>query len=130
MLFGVPADGFVGEVARLAGDHPHLRVVATTRRVVHSASSNGWGGLAWSPATGVVAVPGHAEVAVLDRVGSGDGFATGVVHGLLAGEPLDRALALGVAHGALVMTTPGDTSSATLAEVTDLADGGDAAVAR
>ncbi len=129
VLFGVRAEGFEEEVARLVENHPAIQVVATPHRLVHSASSHDWGGLAWSVSTGVVEVA-LDRIAILDRVGGGDGFAAGVVHGLLTGAPLERALALGVAHGALVMTTPGDTSSASLAEVEHLADGGDATAVR
>jgi len=67
---------------------------------------------------------------VLFRSGGGDAFASGLIHGLLAGTGLAEALALGAAHGALVMTTPGDTSMATLAEVEALARGGSARVQR
>lgn len=105
-------------------------IVASSRRVVHSASCHDWGGDAWSAATGTITGATYERMAVLDRVGSGDGFAAGVIHGLLAGRPLDEALALGIAHGALVMTTPGDTSSADLADVTRLAGGDDAAITR
>jgi 2-dehydro-3-deoxygluconokinase len=67
---------------------------------------------------------------VLDRIGSGDGFAAGLVYGLLTGTTLEQALAYGTAHGALVMTTPGDVSMASLAEVESLIAGTSAAVRR
>ncbi len=67
---------------------------------------------------------------VLDRVGSDDGFAAGLIHGLLTGAPVERALAYGTAHGALVMTTPGDASTASLAEVEALIADGSAHVGR
>ncbi len=66
----------------------------------------------------------------IDRVGGGDGFAAGLIYGLLAGEPPDRAVALGWAHGALLTTFPGDTTMATLAEVRALADGTSARIQR
>jgi 2-dehydro-3-deoxygluconokinase len=118
---GTEAFGRAAEAA--AAEFPDLAVVATTRRVVHSATVNDWGAAAWSPATGVVEAVRRERVEVLDRVGSGDAFAAGLVHGLLAGEELDRAVELGAAHGALVMTTPGDTSMATRADVEALARG-------
>jgi 2-dehydro-3-deoxygluconokinase len=67
---------------------------------------------------------------ILDRVGGGDSFAAGVIHGLLAGKGAQWAVNCGVAHGALAMTTPGDSSMATLAEVERLMQGGSAAVQR
>ncbi len=64
----------------------------------------------------------HREgLEILDRVGGGDSFASGLVYGLLTGEPLERCVELGAAHGALAMTTPGDTSMATASEVVALA---------
>ena len=123
-------EDFAVSAAALAADFPSLRVVATTRRTVHSASENDWQGLAWSQATGLVASALRSHLPVLDRVGGGDGFAAGLVHGLLAGEDLSTGVALGAAHGALAMSTPGDTSMATLAEVRALALGADAAARR
>ena len=76
-----------------------------------------------------VATP-HPDLEILDRVGGGDSFASGLIYGLLAGLPLERALEYGVAHGALAMTTPGDTSMATLAEVEALVAGRPPRVAR
>ncbi|MEH3078495.1 MAG: hypothetical protein PGN11_17825 [Quadrisphaera sp.] len=113
-------------------------LVSSWRRVV-SAGVNDWGAAAWSPATGVVVGPRLDGVAVLDRIGSGDALTAGVLDGVLdarqVGAPLDasalgEALALGVAAGALTMTTPGDTCAATLAEVRALAAGGTAHVRR
>jgi 2-dehydro-3-deoxygluconokinase len=77
----------------------------------------------------LVHVP-QREIDILDRVGGGDSFASGLIYGLLAGQPVDWALRCGVAHGALAMTTPGDTSMATLAEVERLIKGGSARIAR
>jgi len=119
-----------------AGPPPLL--VSSWRRVV-SAGSNDWGAAAWSPATGAVVGPRLDGVGVLDRIGSGDALGAGVLDGVLdaraTGAPLDpealaRALALGVAAGALTMTTPGDTCAATLSEVRALAAGGTAHVQR
>lgn len=119
------------------GGAPPL-LVSSWRRVV-SAGSNDWGAAAWSPATGAVVGPRLDAVGVLDRIGSGDALSAGVLDGVLAaraaGAPfgadeLRSALALGVAAGALTMTTPGDTCAATLAEVRALAAGGTAHVQR
>ena len=109
---------------------PHLKVVATTLRTVRTASVNDWGAVAW--AGGEFAEATHrAGLDILDRVGGGDSFASGLIYALD-----DRAMTwptaveYGAAHGALAMTTPGDTSMATLAEVEALVRGGSARVQR
>ena len=105
-------------------------MIATTLRTVHSASDNDWQAIAWSPETGVLSSTPRDHLGIFDRVGGGDGFASGLVYGLLEGEPLQQCLELGAAHGALAMTTPGDTSMATREEVRALARGGSARVRR
>ncbi|MEU6352338.1 sugar kinase [Streptomyces sp. NPDC047072] len=117
-------------LAELARTLPSARVLATTLREVPSAGINDWSSAAWSPETGFVTGPRMPGLHVLDRIGSGDGFAAGLIHGLLADEGLERALAYGTAHGALIMTTPGDVSMAALAEVEALMVGGSAHVRR
>ncbi|MCI2239477.1 sugar kinase [Paenibacillus sp. TRM 82003] len=124
-----PAE-LTGKFERLAGEFPRLAVVATTRRTVRSATRNDWGGVAWSPATGLLRSVFREDVEVLDRIGGGDSFASGLVHGLLRGEDLATALEYGAAHGALAMTTPGDATMATEAEVLALAAGGRSGVDR
>jgi 2-dehydro-3-deoxygluconokinase len=110
-------------------DYPTIKVVATSLREVRTATVNDWGGLCY--AGGRLHVGrSRPGLEILDRVGGGDSFAAGVIHGLLEGVGVARALELGVAHGALAMTTPGDTSMATLREVERVADGGTARVAR
>lgn len=116
-------------MGRVAEAYPNLAVVATSLREVHSASTNGWGGICWSGGE-VHSFRLGRDLEILDRVGGGDSFASGVIYGLLTGSPVEQALELGVAHGALAMTTPGDTSMATLAEVRRLANGGNARVER
>ncbi len=123
-------DSFQRMVEQVAQAYPHFRVIANTLRTVRSASINDWGALAWSPSTGVVHSTWRPELEILDRVGGGDSFASGLIWGLLQGVPLQRAVNLGAAHGALAMTTPGDTSMATAHEVEKLADGGSARVDR
>lgn len=130
VLFGVETAEFVDTADRLGSMNPDLAVVSAPRRVVHSASSHDWGGVGWSRADGVVEGTLYRDLAVLDRVGGGDGFAAGVVFGLLHGETVQDALELGIAHGALVMTTAGDTSSVDLAEVRRLASEGGTSVIR
>ena len=126
VLFGIDATTFDDAVTRVRGPS----VVATTRRAVRSASVHDWSGLAWSSEEGTVRGTTYEQLAILDRVGGGDGFASGVIHGLLSGRSVAEALELGVAHGALVMTTPGDTSSFDASDVERLVGGGDAGVVR
>ncbi|MGJ9411168.1 sugar kinase [Aeromicrobium sp. CF4.19] len=109
---------------------PHLRVVGTTLRSVRTATLNDWGAIAWSAATGVVRSAHRESLEILDRVGGGDSFASGLVYGLMSGADLQTAVDYGAAHGALAMTTPGDTSGASRAEVITLAEGGSARVQR
>lgn len=105
-------------------------VVATTLRGVRSASRNDWGAIAWSADEGFVEATHRPDLEILDRVGGGDSFASGLIYGILDGQPLQTALEYGAAHGALAMTTPGDTSMATKTEVLKLAAGGSARVQR
>jgi 2-dehydro-3-deoxygluconokinase len=107
---------------------PNLRLVASTLRTASSASRNAWGAIALYEDK-IVHVA-QREIDILDRVGGGDSFASGLIYGLLAGKPIDWAVRCGVAHGALAMTTPGDTSMATLAEVERLMKGDSARISR
>jgi 2-dehydro-3-deoxygluconokinase len=109
---------------------PNFGVVATTVRRVVSATVNDWGALGWSAATGVIEATHRAGLEILDRVGGGDSFASGLAYGLLQGEDLAVALEYGAAHGALAMTTPGDTSMVPVDEVRRLMGGGGARVQR
>jgi 2-dehydro-3-deoxygluconokinase len=126
----LPIASYASMVTQVAADYPNLSVIATSLRTVRSATRNDWGGLAWSAATGVVQATQRDGLEILDRVGGGDSFAAGLIFGILDGQPLSTALEYGVAHGALAMTTPGDTSMATLGEVERLMRGGDARVNR
>jgi len=121
---------FGAMVAEVVNTYPNLEVIATTLRKVHSASINDWSAIAWTKETGLLHSKRYDRVEVLDRVGSGDSFASGLIFGLLDGRTVQEALELGVAHGALAMTTPGDTTMASLAEVEKLAGGGSARVER
>jgi len=129
-LSHLDADAFAGMIDRVAEAYPTLAVIATTLRTVHSATVNDWGAIAWSRPTGVVRATHRERMEILDRVGGGDSFASGLVYGLLDGAGLQTAVEYGAAHGALAMTTPGDTSMATKAEVLKLAGGGSARVDR
>jgi 2-dehydro-3-deoxygluconokinase len=137
VLFGVPgADDVLSIVdaqtlvEAAAKDYPDIAVVATTLRTVKSASRNDWGALAWSRHDGFVEATHRPDLEVLDRVGGGDGFASGLIYGLLSGLPLTTAVEFGAAHGALAMTTPGDASMASRREVEALVNGGSARVQR
>ncbi|MDX3638557.1 sugar kinase [Streptomyces sp. MB09-02B] len=126
----IDADEVPDALSEVAGRIPAVRVLATTLRNVPSAGVNDWSAAAWSRESGFVTGPRMPGLHVLDRIGSGDAFAAGLIHGLLAGADLERALAYGTAHGALAMTTPGDVSMASLAEVEALLAGGSAHVRR
>lgn len=119
---------FLDMIARVVDAFPRVKVVATTLREVHSTSRHSWRAVAWMDGE-TVATP-TLELDVLDRVGGGDGFASGLFYGLLAGESPETAVRLGWAHGALVTTYPGDTTMATAAEVRALAGGSSARIQR
>ena len=112
----------------VAAAYPNLKLVATTLRTAHTASRNAWGAMALYQDE-VVLVP-QRDIEILDRVGGGDSFASGLIYGLLAGKPIEWAVRCGVAHGALAMTTPGDTSMATRAEVERVMKGSSARIER
>jgi 2-dehydro-3-deoxygluconokinase len=116
-------------MAQVVAAYPNVRLVATTLRAVLSASRNDWSAVCWSGGELYRSTP-RPGLEILDRVGGGDSFASGLVYGLLAGFPPQVALEYGAAHGALAMTTPGDTSMATLAEVESLVRGASARVQR
>jgi 2-dehydro-3-deoxygluconokinase len=123
------ASGEIAALGAVASVFPNLRVIAATARTIHSASRNDWGGVCW--VDGVVISSGPmASLEILDRVGGGDAFAAGLIYGLLDEMPADEALRYGVAHGALAMSTPGDSSMATLEEVRHLVGGGSARMVR
>ena len=119
---------FLSLIDQAVKKHPHVKIVATTLREVHSANRHTWGAVAWINGQSYVAPT--CELDVYDRVGGGDGFAAGFFYGLLSGEPPDKALRLGWALGALVATFPGDTTMATLEQVQALAEGGSARIQR
>ncbi|WP_125776849.1 sugar kinase [Antribacter gilvus] len=121
---------FRSMIERASAEYPNFQVVATTLRGVRSASRNDWGAVAWSRKEGFVEATHRAELEIFDRVGGGDSFASGLAYGLMELGSLQEAVEYGAAHGALAMTTPGDTTMATLAEVAKLAQGGSARVQR
>jgi 2-dehydro-3-deoxygluconokinase len=117
----------IGQVAQRFGD---VKVVATTLRQVRTATVNDWGAIGWSGTDGFVEATRRPGLEILDRVGGGDSFVSGLVYALLTGRDLATAVEYGAAHGALAMTTPGDTSMATLREVEALVRGCGARVQR
>ena len=129
-LSSLEVDAFAAMIDEVSRAYPNFQVIATTLRTVHTASDNDWGAIAWSPASGLVRATLRPHLEILDRVGGGDSFASGLIYGLLTGEDLQTAVEYGAAHGALAMTTPGDTTMATKAEILKLAGGGSARVDR
>jgi len=119
---------FFGMIDRVVQQHPQIKIVATTLREVHSTNRHHWAAVAW--VNGGTHVSPACELPVYDRVGGGDGFASGFFYGLLAGESPDESLKLGWAHGALLTTFPGDTTMATVEEVRAFAHGGSARIQR
>jgi 2-dehydro-3-deoxygluconokinase len=125
----LPAESFRKMIGSVCKEFPRLQVVATTLRVAHTATRNDWGAIAWSEGKFHEATP-RPDLEILDRVGGGDSFASGLIYGLLTNRGLPWSVECGAAHGALAMTTPGDTSMATLAEVERVMKGGTARVSR
>jgi 2-dehydro-3-deoxygluconokinase len=122
------SSAFVAMIDRVVARYPHIKVVATTLREVHSTNRHVWGAVAWI--NGEVYLSPSLDLDVHDRVGGGDGFASGLFYGILSGESPEQAVRLGWAHGALLTTFPGDTTMATLAQVRSLARGGTARIQR
>jgi 2-dehydro-3-deoxygluconokinase len=119
---------FFGMIDQVVKKHPKVKIVATTLREVHSTNRHSWSAVAWID--GQTHVAPTAELDVLDRVGGGDGFASGFFYGLLTGETPEEAVKLGWAHGALLTTFPGDTTMATVEQVRAFAKGGSARIQR
>jgi 2-dehydro-3-deoxygluconokinase len=108
--------------------YPNVKAVATTLREVHSTNRHSWAAVAW--VDGKTYVSPTCELDVVDRVGGGDGYAAGFFYGLLSGETPENAVRLGWAHGAMLTTTPGDTTMVTADQVRAFAKGGSARIQR
>lgn len=119
---------FFGMIDQVTAKHPQVKVVATTLREVHSTNRHSWGAVAW--VDGKAYTSPTVDLDIVDRVGGGDGFASGFIYGLLSGESPSEALKLGWAHGALITTFPGDTTMATVEQVRAFAEGGSARIQR
>ena len=128
-LTNLEIDSFKKMIGRAVEAYPNFKVVATTLRGVKSATVNDWGAICWAGGNFYEAKHRPA-MEILDRVGGGDSFASGLIYGFLSGAGPQAAVDYGAAHGALAMTTPGDTSMASLSEVKKLAGGGGARVDR
>jgi 2-dehydro-3-deoxygluconokinase len=119
---------FFGMIDKVLDRFPEVKAIATTLRDVHSANRHRWGAVAW--VEGEKCVSPICDLDVYDRVGGGDGFASGFIYGLLTGETPHDAVRLGWAHGALLTTFPGDTSMATVEQVRAFAEGASARIQR
>ena len=119
---------FIGMIDKVIQKHPQIKILATTLRQVHSTNRHSWSAVAWidgSPYTAPM-----CELDVVDRVGGGDGYAAGFFYGLLSGQSPEDTVKLGWAHGALLTTTPGDTTMVTVEQVKAFAAGGSARIQR
>jgi 2-dehydro-3-deoxygluconokinase len=121
-------DVFFKMIERVVEQFPNVKVVATTLREVHSTNRHTWGAVMWYD--GKEYISPTTQLDVLDRIGGGDGFATGLIYGLINGREPEEALKLGWAHGALLTSFPGDVTMAILSEVEAFALGGSARVQR
>ena len=119
---------FFGMIGQVVKKHPQVKIVATTLREVASTNKHGWSAVAWI--NGETHQAPLADLDVHDRVGGGDGFASGFFYGLLTGESPQESVKLGWAHGALLTTFPGDTTMATVDQVRAFAKGGSARIQR
>ncbi|MCA9240818.1 MAG: sugar kinase [Planctomycetales bacterium] len=121
-------NAFFGMIEQVTSEFPNIKMIATTLREVHSTSRHSWSAVLWLD--GQKYTCPTMELDVIDRIGGGDGFASGLIYGMLSGKDPEQALRLGWAHGALLTTYPGDVTQACLAEVEALAEGGSARVQR
>lgn len=116
-------------IERAVKEFPNFKVVATTLRNARTATINDWGAVCYCDGE-LYQAPTRENLEIFDRVGGGDSFASGLIYGFLSGKGPQWAVECGAAHGALAMTTPGDTTMATLTEVEKVMTGGTARVAR
>ena len=119
---------FYAVIEKAVKKFPNVKAVATTLREVHSTNRHDWAAVLWLEGKRYASPTCHLDV--IDRIGGGDGFASGCIYGLLTGRPPEEALRLGWAHGALLTTFHGDTTMSSLAEVEAFAKGGSARVQR
>ena len=122
-------ENFRRMIERAVSEFPNLKVVATTLRNARTATRNDWGAVCYTGGQLYQATP-REDLEIYDRIGGGDSFASGLIYGFLQNKGPQWAVDCGAAHGALAMTTPGDTTTATLTEVERVMKGGAARVAR
>jgi len=128
-LLELEVDGFKKMMETAVKSYSNFKVVATTLRAAKTATRNDWAAICWTQGKFFESRK-YLDVEVLDRVGGGDSFASGLIYGLMEGGDPQQAVDYGAAHGALAMTTPGDTSMASRAEVEKLIKGGGARIQR
>lgn len=128
-LSSLETEKFKHMIQRVVAEYQNFKVVATTLRTVKTATVNSWGAVCWADGKFHEAIY-RENLEIMDRVGGGDSFASGLIYGLMTTGDAGKAVNYGAAHGALAMTTPGDTSMATKAEVEKLMGGGSARVER
>ena len=129
-LENLPHSSFKKMISKVTKKYKNLEIIGTTLRKVINASSNDWSAIAWSSENGFVESKFYKSLDIYDRVGGGDGFASGFIYGVMQGLSLEKSINLGVAHGALAMTTPGDTSMVSIEEVENLLKNSSARVSR
>ncbi len=122
-------DGYKKMIEKVVETYPNFKVVATTLREVKTATVNDWSAICWADGK-IYKAADYKGLEILDRVGGGDSFASGLIYGLMTTGDAEKAVNYGAAHGALAMTTPGDTSMASLKEVENLMNGAGARVQR
>ncbi len=122
-------DGYYKMIEAATKKYPNFKVVATTLRTVKTATVNDWSAICWADGKIHKGIELNG-LEIFDRVGGGDSFASGLIYGLWSGKDASEALNYGIAHGALAMTTPGDTSMASLKEVENIIGGKGARVQR
>lgn len=122
-------DGYKKMIKEAVKEYPNFKVIATTLRTVHTATLNDWSAMCWAGG-GIYKANDYNNLEIMDRVGGGDSFASGLIYGLMEKDDPKMAVNYGAAHGALAMTTPGDTSMANVNEVEKLMSGGSARVVR
>jgi 2-dehydro-3-deoxygluconokinase len=129
-LTALDPGNFEKMITAVTSAYPNISVAAATLRTARTATVNDWAAVAWSRQDGFVRSAERQGLEIFDRVGGGDSFASGLIYGILAGRDLQASVDYGAAHGALAMTTPGDTSMASLADVEALIRGTGARVVR
>jgi 2-dehydro-3-deoxygluconokinase len=128
-LSDLPVENFKKMIQLAVETFPNFKATGTTLRTVKTAGINDWGAICWADGKTYEA-PMRENLEIFDRVGGGDSFASGLIYGLMTTGDPQQGVEYGAAHGALAMTTPGDTTMARLSEVEKLVAGGGARVDR